>query len=161
LREVETLQAGLLVLVVLAAIPHLILGGSGVDRLVVHLPARHRIGAVAYANYARATDMGNGFYLYPLLGIGGPVLTFAALVVALVQRAPSTIVTLLVVASVLAILHSITTTQAAPTMMRVGKAEDREEVIAPLLDRFTFWSWFRSILQIATGVVLVWALIVH
>lgn len=150
----------LVVLVVLAAIPHLILGGSGVDRLVVHLPARHRIGAVAYARYARATDMGNGFYLYPLLGIGGPLLTFAALAVALIQGAPTMVVALLASASVLSILHSLTTVRAAPTMMRVGRSEEREELIAPLLDRFTFWSWFRSIFQIATAVVLVWTLII-
>jgi len=75
------LSTALFVLVLVAAVPHLILGGSAVDRLLVQLPARHRIGPVAYAHYARATDMANGYFLYPLLGISGPIFTWAALAV--------------------------------------------------------------------------------
>ena len=78
------MQSPLFVLVIVAAVPHLILGGAGIDRLIVQLPARHRIGALAYATYARATDLGNGRFLYPILGIGGPLATWAALAVALI-----------------------------------------------------------------------------
>ncbi len=81
------MQSPLFGLVIVAAVPHLILGGAGIDRLIVQLPARHRIGALAYATYARATDLGNGRFLYPILGIGGPLATWAALVVALITGA--------------------------------------------------------------------------
>jgi hypothetical protein len=130
-----------------------------VDRLLVQLPARHRIGPVAYTHYARASDLANGRFVYPLLGISGPIFTWAALVVALRSGASSRIWVPLAVASVLCVLHSLTTARAAPTMMRVGRSEDRSELIAPLLDRFTRWSWARAILQVLTAATLLWVLI--
>ncbi len=65
----------------------------------------------------------------------------------------------LAVESALSLLHSLTTTQAAPTMMRIGRAEDRAEVLAPLVERFARWSWPRAILQALNAAALVWALI--
>ena len=153
------MPAAVFVLVLVAAVPHLILGGAAVDRLLVQLPARHRIGAVAFAHYARATDLANGRVLYPLLGISGPVFTWAALTLALATGAGSRVWMPLAVASVLCVLHILTTVGAAPNMIRVGRAEDRPEVIAPLLDRFTRWSWARGILQILTGATLLGVLI--
>ena len=146
-------------LVIVAAVPHLILGGAGIDRLIVQLPARHRIGALAYATYARATDLGNGRFLYPILGIGGPLATWTALVVALITGAAGSVVILLGVASGLAVLHTLATTQAAPTMLRIGRAENRAELIAPLLDRFTRLSWIRAALQVLTAAALLWLLV--
>ena len=57
------MQTALLTLVVLAVAAHLVLGGLGAARLAVQLPARHRLGPVAFARYARAVDLGNGLYL--------------------------------------------------------------------------------------------------
>jgi hypothetical protein len=153
------MSTAVFVLVLLAAVPHLILGGSGVDRLVVQIPAWYRIGPVAFARYARVADMGNGYFLYPLLGISGPIFTWAALAVALLTGAGTRIWVPLAVASGLCVLHSLTTVQAAPTMMKVGRTEDRPELIAPLLDRFAWWSWPRAILQVLTAATLLWVLI--
>ncbi|HEV8190129.1 MAG TPA: hypothetical protein VGP82_01390 [Ktedonobacterales bacterium] len=149
----------LLVLVLVAVIPHLLLAGAGVVRLFVQLPARHRLGAVAFAKYSRAMDLGNGLYLYPLLGIGGPLATWVAFALAALWHASGGLLLPLGIASGLAVLHSFTTTQAAPTMMRIGRAEDRSEILGPLLERFTLWSWARAILQAVTAGVLVWALL--
>lgn len=44
------------------------LSGLNVDTALVKLPARRRIGAVAYATFARGNDLGNGLLVYPLLG---------------------------------------------------------------------------------------------
>src|SRR2546425_1197659 len=66
------MSTAVFVLVLLAAVPHLILGGAGIDRLIVQIPAWYRIGPVAFARYARAADLGNGLFRYPLLGISGP-----------------------------------------------------------------------------------------
>src|SRR5467141_2302824 len=133
------MSTAVLVLVVVAAVPHLVLGGAGLDRLIVQIPAWYRIGPVAFAHYARASDLANGRFLYPLLGISGPIFTWAALAVALGTGAGSRVWVPLAVASALCVMHSLTTIRAAPTMMRVGRAEDRPEVIAPLLDRFARW----------------------
>jgi hypothetical protein len=155
------MQTGLFVLVVLAMIPHAILAGAGIDRLVVAVPGWYRLGPVAFARYARATDLANGRFLYPLLGIGGPLLTWAALAVALVQHAPAQLVTLLVVASVLCVLHILTTARAAPEMFRIGRAEERDTAIAPHVDRFVRWSVPRAVLQLLTAAVLLWILFVR
>jgi hypothetical protein len=131
-------------------------------RLLVQLPARHRLGPVAFAHYARAADLGNGRILYPLLGIGGPVAAWAALAVAVWSDASASsgpVTPPLVVSAVLAVLHLLTTARAAPTLIRVGRTEDRPELLGPLLDRFTWWSWPRGILQALNAVALVWALL--
>jgi len=154
------MQTALIALIVLGAIPHLLLGGIGLVRLAVQFPAvGRRLDPVAFAHWARASDLGNGLFLYPLLGIGGPVATWAALAVAEIGRAPGSVMFPLIIAAVLAVLHVLTTTQAAPTMMRIGRAEDRAEVLTPLIERFAFWSWLRFILQVLDGAALVWALI--
>ncbi len=154
------MQTALIALIVLGAIPHLLLGGIGLVRLAVQFPAvGRRLDPIAFAHWARASDLGNGLFLYPLLGIGGPVATWAALAVAEIGRAPGSVMFPLIIAAVLAVLHVLTTTQAAPTMMRIGRAEDRAEVLTPLIERFAFWSWLRFILQVLDGAALVWALI--
>ena len=109
--------------------------------------------------YAKATDLGNGRFLYPILGISGPLATWAALVVALITGATGSVVILLGIASGLAVLHTLATTQAAPTMLRIGRAENRVELIAPLLDRFTRLSWIRAALQVLTAAALLWLLV--
>ncbi len=47
-----------------------LLAGLNTDTALVKLPARRRIGAVAYATCARGNDLGNGLVVYPLLGAG-------------------------------------------------------------------------------------------
>ncbi|HEY3232582.1 MAG TPA: hypothetical protein VGJ87_25345 [Roseiflexaceae bacterium] len=154
------MQTALVALIVLAAVPHLLLAGGGVVRLAVQFPAvGQRLDSIAFAHWSRAADLGNGLFLYPLLGIGGPLATWAALIVAEIAHAPGSVTLPLVCAAVLAVLHVLTTTQAAPTMLRIGRSEDRAEVITPLIDRFVFWSWPRAILQVLNGAALVWALI--
>jgi hypothetical protein len=154
------MQTALIALIVLGAILHLLLSGAAVVRLAVQFPAiGHRLDPVAFAHWARATDLGNGLLLYPLLGIGGPLATWAALVVAEIGHAPGSVTLPLIVAAALAVLHTPTTTQAAPTLMRLGRAEDRAAVLTPLIERFALWSWLRFILQSLNGAALVWALI--
>src|SRR5436190_23246042 len=124
------MQTALIALIVLGAILHLLLSGAAVVRLAVQFPAiGYRLNPVAFAHWSRAADLGNGLFLYPLLGIGGPLATWAALIVAEIAHAPGGVTLPLIAASVLAVLHVLTTTQAAPTMMRIGRSEDRAEVI--------------------------------
>ncbi len=55
-------------------------------------------------------------------------------------------------------LPTVTTTQAAPIMMRVGRSPDQETELAPLLDRFAAWSLPGAALQALTAVALLCAL---
>ena len=59
-----------------------ILAGLSLDKVIVQLPARRRIGVTAYAAYARAADLGNGIAFYAAVGVGAAVLTVAAFAVA-------------------------------------------------------------------------------
>jgi hypothetical protein len=134
-----------------------ILAGLSVDKVVVQLPARHRLGVVAYAHYARAADLGNGAVLYPTVGVGAALLTIAAAVIALVVHASTTLQIVLACAAVLSVLHSAATAVAAPTMFRVGKCPDDDTALPTLLARFTYASSFRAALQIATFALVAFA----
>ena len=54
-------------MIALATAANGLLAGLNTDTALVKLPARRRIGAVAYATFARGNDLGNGLIVYPLL----------------------------------------------------------------------------------------------
>ncbi|MGH2514139.1 MAG: hypothetical protein ACRDHP_00640, partial [Ktedonobacterales bacterium] len=62
-----------------------ILAGASLDQSIKQLPARHRMGVVAFSAYSRAADLGNGVVWYALLGVGAAVITIAAAVVGVVS----------------------------------------------------------------------------
>ena len=137
-----------------------LLGGLSFDGALVKLPARHRIGAVAYATFARGNDMGNGLLVYPATAIAAALLTVAATIVAYVQHEPAALLVPLSIATVTTIGHFLATSRAAPNMLRVGKTPDDETLLAPLLDRFARWHAVRATLQVLVFFVLLWALVV-
>lgn len=59
----------------------------------------------------------------------------------------------------LAILHSIATTQAAPTLFRQRAIADNESALAQLFDRFAGWQNVRAVLQLVNFGALLWLLI--
>ena len=75
-------------LIALATAVNGLLAGLNTDTALVKLPARRRIGAVAYATFARGNDLGNGLVVYPLVGIGAVLLTVLATVVSYIERSP-------------------------------------------------------------------------
>lgn len=150
----------LLALIVVATALNGIVAGFSFDGALVKLPTRRRIGAVAYATFARGNDLGNGLWVYPTTAIGAAVLTVAAMVVASVERQPAALLLPLGIATLTSIGHFVATSQAAPIMLRVGKTPDDEVLLAPLLDRFARWHAVRATLQVLTFFVLLWALIV-
>ncbi len=150
----------LLVLIVAATALNGILGGLSFEVALVKLPTRHRIGAVAYATFARGSDLGNGIWVYPATAILASLFTVAAAIVAYVERQPSALLLPLSIAVLTSIGHFLATAQAAPIMLRVSKTPDDDAVLAPLLDRFTRWHAVRTTLQVLTFFVLLWALLV-
>ena len=69
-----------LAFIVAAAAVNGILAGASLDQSIKQLPARHRMGVVAYSVYSRASDLGNGIAWYAFLGIGGALLAIVAAV---------------------------------------------------------------------------------
>jgi hypothetical protein len=150
----------LLILIVVATALNGLLAGYSVDGALVKLPTRHRIGAIAYAAFARGSDLGNGIWVYPSTAIGAALLTIAATIVACFEQAPAVLLALLGVATVLSIGHFLATARAAPIMLRVGKTPDDDALLSSLLDRFTRWHALRATAQALTFSVLLWAVVV-
>jgi hypothetical protein len=131
-----------------------LLAGLSLDKVIVQLPARQRIGVTAYAAYARAADLGNGIAFYAAVGVGAAVLTIAAFAVAAARGAPRAVTGLLAAAAALSVLHSAATGRAAPAMFQIGRASDNQAALMPLLTRFARWSAARAALQTATLIVM-------
>jgi hypothetical protein len=137
-----------------------LLAGLNTDTALVKLPARRRIGAVAYATFARGNDLGNGLVIYPLLGIGAALLTVLATVIASIAHAPMEVLLPLSIALALSVLHTLATTRAAPVMLSLKDTPDDEAVLSAKLNRFARWHALRATLQVPTFFILVWALVV-
>jgi hypothetical protein len=65
-------------LLVAAMLGNGLLVGASLDQVIKQLPARHRIGVIAFSDYSRAGDLGRGIAWYAALGIGAALLTFIA-----------------------------------------------------------------------------------
>jgi hypothetical protein len=150
----------LLALIIAATALNGLLAGISFDGALVKLPTRRRIGAVAYATFARGNDLGNGLWVYPSTAISAALLTVVATLVAYVEHESAVLLVPLSVATLTSIGHFLATSQAAPIMLRVGKTPDDEALLSPLLDRFARWSEVRATLQVLTFFVMLWALVV-
>ncbi len=137
-----------------------LLAGLNVDTALVKLPARRRIGAVAYATFARGNDLGNGLVVYPLLGIGAALLTLLVTALTYAERSPMEVLLPLSLASLLSLLHTAATARAAPVMLSMKDAPDDETILAAKLDRFARWHTVRATFQALAFFVLLWALVI-
>jgi hypothetical protein len=147
-------------LIALATAVNGLLAGLNTDTALVKLPARKRIGAVAYAVFARGNDLGNGLIVYPLLGVGAALLTLLATALAYAEHSSMAILLPLSLASLLSLLHSFATTRAAPVMLSIKDTPDDEAILTAKLDRFARWHAVRATFQVVAFFVLLWALAV-
>lgn len=146
-------------LLAVATIEAGILAGVSFDVALVKLPTRKRIGSVAYAQFARGNDLGNGKVVYPVLGIVALLLILVTSVVAWAKHEPSVVMVPILVALGFTVLHSLCTAKAAPIMLSLSKTPDESKVLAQKLDHFAFWHGLRAMFQIAAFVMLVWVLV--
>jgi hypothetical protein len=150
----------MLFLLVLATAMNGLLSGLNVDTALVKLPARRRIGAVAYATFARGNDLENGLVVYPILGIGAALLTLLVTALAYAERSPMEVLLPLSLASLLSLLHTAATARAAPVMLSMKDVSDDETILAAKLDRFARWHTVRAAFQVLAFFVLLWALVI-
>jgi len=151
----------LLLLAIAATALDGLLAGASLDQSIKQLPARRRIGALAYSIYTRAADLGTGIVWYAALGIGAALLTIVAAIVALTQSAPSNIAAPLYLAAAASLAHSFATSRAAPTMLsqrQIAATAENEPKLKAIFDRFERWQTVRAILQAATFALMLWAL---
>jgi hypothetical protein len=135
-----------------------ILAGAAWAQLLIHLPARHRIGVVAYSDYARVTDMGPGLFFYTPLAFGSLILNSVLFWLSLRGHVGRKVTMPLGAAAASSAMVLLTTTQAAPALLAVRRAPNQEEVLAPLLDRFNAWSIVRGVFLQAAFWATLWAL---
>jgi len=134
-----------------------LLAGASLDQSTKQLPARRRIGAVNYSAYSRASDFGNGIAFYGILGIGAAVLTIAAAMSAHRHEPRSRRTPPLYAAAGLTVLHSLATTQAAPTNFSQRKvAQNDEAALTRIFDRFERWQTARATLQTLNLGAMLW-----
>jgi len=143
---VDTVRA----LLVLAVVANAMLVGAGLDQHIKQLPARHRIGVVAFSEYSKAADLANGVAWYGVLGIGSAVLTLITAAVGLHSVSRVDVTVALCCAIVFTLAHSVGTARAAPINFSQRKAAGDPERLAVIFDRFTRWSRVRVGFQILT-----------
>ena len=136
-----------------------LLAGASLDQSIKQLPARHRMGVIAFSAYSRAADLtSNGIAWYAFIGIGSALLTIAAAIATFVVGNAQTLPILL--ATILSVLHSITTTQAAPTNFSQRKVANDEAALTAVFNKFERWQTARAILQVLTFIATLWAIFV-
>ena len=147
------------ILLVLSVVFNGTLAGLSLDTALVKLPARKRIGAVAYAIFARGNDLGNGRVIYPAWAIISALLAFAAAILALVNQASKAVLLDLAIASALTIAHFLATGKAAPVMLSIKDAPDDERSLSAKLDVFARWHAVRATLQLLAFLALIGSLL--
>jgi hypothetical protein len=138
-----------------------LIAGASLDKAIVELPARHRMGVVGFAAFSKANDLGNGLIVYPVLGISAALLTIIASLVAFSQSTPLAHTWPLYISALLAILHSVTTTRAAPNMLKLRQPIGGEAVLTETFNRFAKWHNLRAILQVLNFIMLIWATVTY
>jgi hypothetical protein len=151
----------ILILIIGATLLDGILAGGDIDRWVVGMPAWHTVGVVAWANYSRSADLGNGFILYPALAIGGTLLSLAAAASFALQRKQERLVALAVyTAAALSVLGLLLTFKAAPFMLSLRRIQNADQ---PLLQQafagFEFWGGLRVVLQTMAFGANLWSIV--
>ncbi len=149
-----------LVLLLAAAGANGLLAGASLDQSIKQLPARHRIGVLAFARYSQAADLANGVAWYAILGVGTALLTLTAAAAGLADDPPTTAAAALWVAVATTVAHSAATARAAPTNFRQRRLGNDEAALAALFDRFQRWQTIRVSFQVAALVAVLAALAV-
>jgi hypothetical protein len=136
-----------------------VIAGASFDVAAVKLPTRKRIGAVAYANFARGNDMGNGIIVYPTVAILALLLIASATLAAYFLQARQTVLLPLFAACAGTVASFLCTAKAAPNMLGLRHAPDDEKLLAEKLDRFALWHTYRFACQFLTFIATVCALV--
>ena len=150
---------GTIALLVVAVAANGLLSGASGDQSVKQLPARRRIGSVAYSEYSRAGDLGNGIAWYAIVGIGAAVLSVIAAAVVLVHQPTGGQTLASWVLIVTTVGHMAVTGIAAPTNISQRRYVGDEVALTRLFNRFERLQTVRWALNLAALLAAGWVLI--
>ncbi|HXU73507.1 MAG TPA: hypothetical protein VN947_29515 [Polyangia bacterium] len=141
-----------------------LLGGliAGLDmaRLGIEMPAWRHVGAVAWAQFSRHADLGNGLIAFPVVAIGGALATIAALVIyRMGGGSPRSAALPMYAAAVLVVCGLVTTVFAAPNMLSLRAVGNDAAAIQRAFDGFELWGGIRSVVQTLAFVANIWSLV--
>jgi hypothetical protein len=124
------------------------------------MPAWQPIGVVGWANYSRLADLGNGLVLYPILAIGGMLLSLAAAATLMRQAKHERFVAISVyAAAALAVAGLVMTFKAAPLMLSLRHIGNEEvALLEHAFNGFRLWGGVRTVLQTLAFVANLWSL---
>jgi hypothetical protein len=136
-----------------------IAAGASLDVSIRQLPARRRIGVIAYSAYSQATDLGTARIWYPPLGIGTLLLANTSAVVAFFQQVAFPHALPIYVVAVLWVAHLlITLIWALPTLPRQRQVAHDEQQLATIFNQFERLQTVRAALDVLIFATTLWAL---
>src|SRR5262245_19358248 len=122
-----------LILLAVAGMLTGLVAGISLDKWVVQLPAR----------------------------VGAAAVTIAAAGLSMPLRLTASAAWPVYISAMLAVLHSVATTRAAPNIFTLGQPRTDEARMAAALDRFAAWHAARTVLQLMNFLTLLWSLIAY
>jgi hypothetical protein len=142
------------ILLILALLLSGLLAGGNVDRAFVAMPAWQQVGAVAWSEFSRHADLGNGLVLYPVEAIGGALLTLAvAIGLHFDRRAPRVATYCLYAAVLFAAGGLLFTVRAAPLMLGL-RGESDPAALQRAFEGFWYWGNLRAACQVLAFLAL-------
>lgn len=129
-------------------------------RLVVEMPAWRRVGVVAWAEFSRHADLGNGLLAFPAVAIGAALLSVLALVTYRIGGAEPRSAALPIYAGAVCVAAGMVTTAfAAPNMLRLRNVGQDTAALQRAFEGFQLWGGIRSVVQTLAFIASVWALV--
>jgi hypothetical protein len=136
-----------------------IAAGASLDVSIRQLPARHRIGVIAYSVYSQATDLGTARIWYPPLAIGTLLLALATAAAAFFQQVALVHALPIYLTAALWIVHLlITLIWAIPTLPRQRQVANDEQQLAMIFNQFERLQTVRAALDVLIFGTILWAL---
>lgn len=147
-------------LILAAVVVSAMAASASLDQSIKQLPARRRIGVVAYSDYSTAADAHNGFFWYVPLAIAWVPITVAAAVAGWADH-PGDLRALALAGMVVGIAAHIVVTGvfAAPTLLSQRRVAGDEHALTRVFNRFERWQTIRTLIDVMTLGAAVLALI--
>lgn len=147
-------------LVIAAVVVSAMALAAGLDQSIKQLPARRRIGAVAYSAYSLAADAHNGLFWYVPMAVLWVSTTIAAAVAGWADR-PSgqRALALAVMVAGIAAHIAVTGLFAGPILISQRRFAGDEQALARVFDRFERWQAVRVVVAVMTLGAAIWALL--
>ena len=140
----------ILVLTVAAAVVNGLLAGGNVDRALIAMPAWRAVGMAPWADFSRNADLGRGQLVYPVLAIGGTLLSLgAAFFLGRPRGRPREARWFVGVAALLMLVSLPVSFRAAPFMLSLRHLDDTNLVgLRQAFAGFEFWGRWQGILHV-------------